>query len=302
MNNKILVTGGTGLVGSCFKGASLISSKEYDLTKLKDAIHMMENYQPVHVIHCAARVGGVGGNSKYKGDFFRENILINTNVIEAARLCGVKNLVAFLSTCIFPDKVEYPLKESHLHAGPPHSSNDAYAYAKRMADVQISAYKEQYGLNYKTVTPTNIYGPNDNFNLESGHVLPSLIHKMYLAKRDSTPMYIWGSGRPLREFIYSQDIAELTKWCLFNYNEPETIILSSGIEISIKDIVMLLAEIMEFSGELIYQSDKPDGQFRKPTDISKIKKYLPDFKFTPLREGLTKTVKWFYDNYPNIRL
>jgi GDP-L-fucose synthase len=115
-------------------------------------------------------------------------------------------------------------------------------------------------------------------------------------------MYIWGSGKPLREFIYSQDVADLTIWCLFNYNESETIILSNGIELSITDVVNTLANVMGFKGEIIYQSDKPDGQLRKPTDISKIKKYLPDFKFTPLREGLTKTVKWFYDNYPNIRL
>jgi len=301
MSNKILVTGGTGLVGSCFENAIHISSREYDLTNLKDAILMMNTHQPDHVIHCAAKVGGVGGNSKYKGDFFRDNILINTNVIEAARQCGVKNLVAFLSTCIFPDKVEYPLKESYLHMGPPHSSNDAYAYAKRMTEVQIRSYKEQYGLNYKTVTPTNIYGPRDNYNLETGHVLPSLIHKMYLAKRDNTPMYVWGSGKPLREFIYSQDVADLTMWCLFNYNEPETIILSSGVEISIQDIVTTLAKVMKFNGDIIYQSDKPDGQFRKPTDTSKIKKYLPDYQFTSLENGLQLTVDWFYENYPYIR-
>lgn len=301
MSNKILVTGGSGMVGSCFHNAIRVSSKDYDLTKPAEAIRMVDTHRPDHIIHCAGRVGGIISNSTYKGDFFRDNILINTNVIEAARVCNVKNLVAFLSTCIFPDKISYPLKEAYLHQGPPHTSNDAYAYAKRMAEVQIRSYKEQYGLNYKTVTPTNIYGPNDNFNLENGHVLPCLIHKMYLAKRDSTPMYVWGSGKPRREFIYSQDVADLTMWCLFHYDEPETIILSSGIEVSIQDVVTTLAEIMEFTGEIIYQSDKPDGQFRKPTDIAKIKKYLPEFKFTPLKDGLIETVDWFYNNYPYIR-
>jgi len=299
--NKILVTGGSGLVGSCFDNTIMVSSKQYDLLDFKQTLKMFDDTQPEYVIHCAAKVGGLGGNSNYKGDFYRENILINTNVIEAARVYGIKNLVAFLSTCIFPANVEYPLREEYLHNGPPHTSNDAYAYAKRMADVQIRAYKEQYGLNYKTVTPTNIYGPNDNFNLETGHVLPSLIHKMYLAKRDNTPMYIWGSGNPLREFIYSQDVADLTMWCLFNYNESETIILSNGFELSIKDVVNTLADVMEFKGDIIYQSDKPDGQLRKPTDISKIKKYLPNFQFTPIKDGLAKTVDWFYNNYPYIR-
>ena len=131
--------------------------------------------------------------------------MINTNVIEAARICGVKKLIAFLSTCVFPDDIEYPLTESKIHSGEPHSSNYPYAYAKRMVDIQIRAYREQYGLNYVSVIPTNVYGPNDNFNIDNGHVLPALIHKCYLAKNNNTDFSVWGSGKPLREFIYSED-------------------------------------------------------------------------------------------------
>jgi len=253
------------------------------------------------VIHCAAKVGGVGGNMNYKGEFFYDNIMMNTNVIEGARLSKVKNLVSFLSTCVFPDQVDYPLTEKKIHLGPPHFSNDAYAYAKRMADIQIRSYREQYGLNYKTVIPSNIYGPKDNYDIINGHVLPSLIHKCYLARENKTPLMIWGSGKPLREFIFSKDVAKLTEWVLHNYNETEPIILSTSEEISIKEIVNIVTELMNFKGEVKFDSTKPDGQFRKPSDNSKIKNYLPDFKFTPIYDGLKETIEYFEKNYNVIR-
>jgi GDP-L-fucose synthase len=253
------------------------------------------------IIHCAAKVGGVGANMNYKGEFFYNNIMMNTNVIEGARLSGVKNLVAFLSTCVFPDKVDYPLTEKKIHLGEPHFSNNAYAYAKRMTDVQIRSYNEQYGLNYKSVIPTNIYGPNDNYDLENGHVLPALIHKCYLARENKTPLTIWGSGKPLREFIFSQDVAKLTEWVLHNYNENEPIILSTSEEVSINDVVGIIVELMNFKGDVIFDSSKPDGQFRKPSDNSKIKNYLPKFQFTPLYTGLRETIEYFEKNYNLLR-
>jgi GDP-L-fucose synthase len=300
VNNKILITGGNGLVGSEFIGEQYIkpTSKEYNLINKNDVNRLMlKGFDGV--IHCAAKVGGVGSNMNYKGEFFYDNIMMNTNVIEASRLSNVKNLVSFLSTCIFPNQVEYPLTEKKIHLGPPHFSNDAYAYAKRMADVQIRAYKEQYGLNYKSVIPCNIYGPNDNYDIVNGHVLPSLIHKCFLAKENKTPLTIWGSGKPLREFIFSKDVAKLTEWVLYNYNENEPIILSTSEEISIKDVVDMIIEIMNFKGEVIFDSTKPDGQFRKPSDNSKIKHYLPNFKFTPFYDGLKETIEYF-ENYYNI--
>jgi GDP-L-fucose synthase len=302
MGNKILVTGGNGLVGSEFIGDQYFkpSSKQYDLID-KDQTYrlMLKGFDGI--IHCAAKVGGVGANMNYKGEFFYNNIMMNTNVIEGARLSGVKNLVAFLSTCVFPDKVDYPLTEKKIHLGEPHFSNNAYAYAKRMTDVQIRAYNEQYGLNYKSVIPTNIYGPNDNYDLENGHVLPALIHKCYLARENKTPLTIWGSGKPLREFIFSKDVAKLTEWVLHNYNENEPIILSTSEEVSINDVVGIIVELMNFKGDVIFDLSKPDGQFRKPSDNSKIKNYLPKFEFTPLYTGLKETIEYFEKNYNLLR-
>jgi GDP-L-fucose synthase len=303
MENKILVTGGYGLVGSEFKRDNFIplSSSEADLRIRKDIDNVLETIEFSGIIHCAGKVGGLGGNINNKGQFFYDNIMINTNVIESARVHGIKKLVSFLSTCIFPNDVEYPLTESKIHLGPPHFSNDAYAYAKRMADIQIRAYKEQYGLNYKSVIPTNIYGPNDNYDIVNGHVIPSLIHKCYLARENKTDFEIWGSGKPLREFIFSQDVAKLTEWVLENYEENEPIILSTSEEISIKDVTNIIIELMNFKGKVKWNDSKPDGQFRKPSDNSKIKNYLPDFKFTPLYEGLKTTIDYFEKNYNFIR-
>ncbi len=308
---RLLVTGANGLVGSQFKGDIIaITSHVGDLRDKKTTEDIINFYADKDrqgifavdkIIHCAGKVGGVGGNMNYKGDFFYDNIMINTNVIEAARKAGVEKLVAFLSTCIFPDNVEYPLTESKIHLGPPHFSNDAYAYAKRMADVQIRAYREQYGLKYTSVIPTNIYGPNDNFDIKNGHVIPSLIHKCYLAIENKTDLEIWGYGTPLREFIYSKDVAKLTTWVVDNYDDSEPLILSTSEEISIKDVVDIITENMNFKGNIIFDKTKPDGQFRKPCDNSKLKTYLPNFKFTPFEIGIKETIKHFTENYNNIR-
>ena len=291
-----LITG-NGLVGSALIGDVKISSKNFDLRNTESVKSMYKLYEPTEVIHTAAKVGGLGSNMKYKGEYFYDNIMINTNVIEQARQHGVKKLVAFLSTCVFPDNVEYPLTEKKIHLGEPHFSNNAYAYAKRMADVQIRAYREQYGLEYKSVIPTNIYGPNDNFSLTHGHVMPMLIHKMYLAQRNNTPFEVWGTGKPLREFIFSKDVAQLTEWVIDHYDEDEPIIISTSEEISIRDLVDLLVQEFNFKGEVKFDDTKPDGQFRKPSDNIKIKNYLPNFKFTPIEQGIKETIKWFIENY-----
>lgn len=297
---KLLVTGGNGLVGS-----SIISDvkigKEYDLRNIEETNKMFQYHKPTHVIHCAGKVGGLSANMNYKGEFFYDNIMINTNVIESARLNNVKKLVSFLSTCVFPDNIEYPITEKKIHLGAPHFSNYPYAYAKRMADIQIRAYREQYGLEYVSVIPTNIYGPNDNFSLDTGHVIPMLLHKMYVAQRDNTDFVVWGSGTPLREFIYSKDIAKLSEWALDNYNESEPIIFSNSNEISIKDLVDLLVNEFNFKGKVIFDKTKPDGQFRKPSDNSKLKSYLPNFEFTPIEQGLKETINWFIENYDKTR-
>jgi GDP-L-fucose synthase len=297
---KLLVTGGNGLVGSSITSDVKIG-KEYDLRNIEETNKMFEYHKPTHVIHCAGKVGGLSANMNYKGDFFYDNIMINTNVIESARKNNVKKLVSFLSTCVFPDNIEYPITEKKIHLGEPHFSNYPYAYAKRMADIQIRAYREQYGLEYVSVIPTNIYGPNDNFSLDTGHVIPMLIHKMYNAQRDNTNFVVWGSGKPLREFIYSKDIAKLSEWAVNNYNDPEPIIFSNSEEISIENLVDLLVKEFNFKGKVVFDKSKPDGQFRKPSDNSKLKSYLPNFEFTSIEQGLKETINWFIENYENTR-
>lgn len=297
---KRLVTGGTGLVGSAIL-ADVKVGRQYDLTNPLVCDSMFNEHKPTHVIHCAAKVGGLGGNMNYKGEYFHDNIMINTNVIESARKSGVTNLVSFLSTCVFPDNIEYPLTEKKIHLGEPHFSNYPYAYAKRMADIQIRAYREQYGVKYTSVIPCNIYGPNDNFSLEHGHVIPMLMHKLYLAQQRNEDFVVWGSGKPLREFIFSKDVAKLAEWALDNYDESEPIIFSTSNEISIIDLVDLLVKEFEFKGRVIFDDSKPDGQFRKPSDNSKLKSYLPDFEFTSIEEGIRETVYWFKENYDRAR-
>ncbi len=301
--SKILVTGGTGLVGSRFEGDDYIKvgSKEINLLDQHSIDHFLSNNKISGIIHCAARVGGVKGNMTYPGEFTYENLKMNTGIIEEARKAGIKKMISFSSTCVFPDRVEYPLTPDKIHLGPPHPSNYGYAYAKRMAEIQMQSYREQYGVNYFSVIPCNIYGPSDNYNLEDGHVLPSLIHKFYLADREGSDVTIWGSGSPLREFIFSEDVAKLTRILFDNYTGGTPVIVSSGKEISIKELVHIIAAEFNFKDKIIWDVDKPEGQFRKPSDNSIIRSIAPDFEFTPLEEGIHKSVKWFKENYPNIR-
>jgi GDP-L-fucose synthase len=299
---KTLITGGSGLVGYQFDDSyHKISSKDYDLRDNSQVKELFENNQFEKVIHCAARVGGLGANIKYKGEFFYDNIMMNTNVIENARKFNVKKLICMLSTCVFPENIEYPLTENKMHLGEPHHSNYPYAYSKRMADIQIRAYNEQYGLNYTSLIPTNIYGPNDNFSLDNGHVIPTLIHKLYIAKKNKEDFVVWGSGNPLRQFIFSKDVAHLINWAIDNYEDSEPLIIGPDDEISIKDLINILVDVFEFTGKIIFDKSKPDGQFKKPADNSKLKKLYPEFKFTPLEKGIRETVEWFLSQYPNIR-
>ena len=300
---RILVTGSTGLVGRCFQGDKFIRSYHAgcDLKDPRRVDALFNSVRPDAVIHCAAKVGGLQANMTQKGDFFYQNIMMNTNVIESARKSGVKKLISFLSTCVFPNDVEYPLSPEKIHLGKPHYSNDAYAYAKRMSDIQIQAYREQFGCEYFSVIPTNIYGPGDNYNLQNGHVVPTLIHKFYLAKKNNTPVEIWGTGKPLREFIYSEDVANLTSRLLENYSGSDPVILSTSQEVSIAELAEIIKNSINYKGKIIYQKEKPDGQFRKPSDNSVIKDLFPDFKFTPIEEGIQKSIDWFERNYTEAR-
>ena len=299
MENNILVTG-KGLIGSEFTDVTKTGS-EFDLRNKIVSDDLIYHHTPKYVIHTAGKVGGLGANMNMLGEFYYDNIMMNTNIIESCRIYGVEKLICFLSTCVFPDNVEYPLTEEKIQLGPPHSSNFGYAYAKRMAQVQIDAYNKQYGTKYFSVIPCNIYGPNDNYNLENGHVIPSLIHKTYLAKKNNTDLIIWGSGEPLREFIYSKDVAKICMILLEKYDNTEPIILSTSQEITIREVVEMIVDIMEFKGNVIYDTTKPDGQYRKPSDNTKLLSIIGDFEFTPIRKGLEETIEFFVKNYNILR-
>lgn len=310
----ILVTGGTGLYGKAIetvikreapKGENwvFLSSKDGNLIDRQSVEQIFQKHKPTYVIHLAAKVGGLFHNMRKKVEFYRENALMNDNVMECCRIHGVKKLVSCLSTCIFPDKTTYPIDETMVHNGPPHNSNLGYSVAKRMIDVLNHCYKDEYDLNYTSVIPTNIYGPHDNFSIEDGHVIPGLIHKCYKAKQEGTDFVIWGSGSPLRQFIYSEDLAELTVWVLRHYDSIEPIILSvdEEAEVSIKEVAEMVAEAMDFKGKLVCDTSKADGQHKKTASNKKLRTHLPDHKFTSMKVGIKKSVDWFQENYETCR-
>ncbi|XP_072458906.1 GDP-L-fucose synthase [Notamacropus eugenii] len=314
-DTRILVTGGSGLVGKAIQkvvadGASrpgeqwiFVSSKDADLMDTAQTRALFEKHRPTHVIHLAAMVGGLFRNIKYNLDFWRKNIQINDNVLHSAYEVGTQKVISCLSTCIFPDKTTYPIDETMIHNGPPHNSNFGYSYAKRMIDVQNRAYFQQYGRTFTAVIPTNVFGPHDNFNIEDGHVLPGLIHKVYLAKRSGSALTVWGTGKPRRQFIYSLDLARLFLWVLREYNEVDPIILSVGEEdeVSIREAAETIAEAMGFQGELTFDTTKSDGQFKKTASNRKLRTYLPDFQFTPFKQAVKETCAWFENNYEQAR-
>lgn len=310
----VMVTGGSGLVGSAIRDFVeanpvegekwiFLGSKDGDLRDRKATEAIFEKYKPTHVIHLAAKVGGLFANMAQKVEFYRENVLINDNIMELCRITKVKKLVSFLSTCIFPDKTTYPIDETMLHNGPPHPSNEGYALAKRLIDTMNRAYAEEYGCNFTSIIPTNIYGPHDNFSIQNGHVIPGLIHKCYLAKKNNTDFTIWGSGTPLRQFIYSLDLAELTVWVMREYHSPDPITLSvdEADEVSIKDVALAVAKAMKFEGNVVFDSEKADGQFKKTACNKKLRSYRPDYKFTSIEDGIQKSVDWFVANYDTCR-
>ncbi|BGP34955.1 hypothetical protein JCM10296v2_006779 [Rhodotorula toruloides] len=320
--NVILVTGGTGLVGAAIDYVTqhepvgsrygkfaeddrwvFLSSKDGDLRDLAQTMAIFDKYKPTHVIHLAALVGGLFKNMKYKLTFLRDNLLINDNVLWASKEHGVKKVISCLSTCVFPDKVSYPIDESHVHLGPPHSSNFGYAHGKRLVDVYNHAYNEEFGCNFTAAIPTNIFGPHDNYDLEDSHVIPGLVHKCYLAKKNNTPFTVSGSGTPLRQFIYSRDLAKLFIWQLKEYPEIDPIILSVGEEdeITIKQVAESIVKAVGFQGEVTWDSSKADGQYKKTASNSKLRKYLPDFQFTPFDVALQESVDWFVQNYDKAR-
>jgi GDP-L-fucose synthase len=238
-----------------------------------------------------------------KVDMLEKNLLINYNVVKCSHEFKVKKLISCLSTCIFPDNTTYPINESMLHDGPPHNSNDAYAYSKRLLEIHSKAYKEQFGDDFICVIPTNIYGKHDNYNLNDAHVIPALIHKCYLAKKNNENFTVMGTGKPLRQFIFSKDLARLLMWCLEKYEKKDNIILSVGEEkeVSIEHIAREIANIFDYQDRLIFDTKFSDGQYKKTACNTKLMETIGNFEFTNVNDGLKESVKWFIDNYDKCR-
>tara|TARA_B100001093_G_C26650964_1_gene937469 strand:- start:34 stop:969 length:936 start_codon:yes stop_codon:yes gene_type:complete len=309
---KILVTGGTGLVGKNLQDISVtntkfefifLSSKDCDLCDFKQTYAIFDKIKPNYVIHLAAYVGGLFKNMNENINMYEKNTLINLNVLKCSHIFNVTKLVSCLSTCIFPDKTTYPINETMLHNGPPHASNSGYAYAKRMLEIQSKLYQEQYNKDFICVIPTNIYGKYDNYNLTDGHVIPALIHKCFIAKINNTKFLIKGTGNPLRQFIYAEDLAKLLLWVLESYKKRDTIILSVSEkeEVSIKYVANLIAKCYNYENMIEFDSNYSDGQYKKTADNSKLMNLNPNFEFTSIDSGIKNTIIWFNKNYQNCR-
>jgi GDP-L-fucose synthase len=303
---KILITGGTGLVGTALKRKNLnavfISSLDCDLRNFERTLELFNHHKPSQVIHLAALVGGVGANMNNLGDFYRDNSLININVLEACRKNSVKKVLSILSTCVYPENASHPLRECEIHMGPPHSSNYAYAYAKRMLEVQSRAYYDQYGCNYITVIPNNIFGENDNFDLNNSHVIPAIVRKIYESKLYGGDVVLWGDGSPVREFTYSCDIAEILLFLLESYSEKSPINIGTSKERSIHEIAYIVSDMLDFKGNIVWDSKKPNGQHSKPSCSRKMELLgWKESDYSDFTDSLERTCKWFVDSYPDVR-
>lgn len=305
---RILVTGGTGLVGRALCSISddkitwiPVSSKDADIRDRSAVVSMFQKNLPIDgVIHLAANVGGIFKHKERPMEMIEDNLLINLNIIKTCHAFNIQRLVCCLSTCIFPDPApSYPIQVDMIHSGPPHASNEGYAYSKRIMEVHCRLYAETCGRQYFCVVPPNIYGPGDNYNLVNAHVVPALIHKCWLAKRDSVPLKVAGDGTPLRQFVYSEDLAKMIHWLYNNYTNY-TVPVSCcppDSEISIKDVVQAITRAFDFHGPVEYEPGKPNGHLRKPVDSTDLPHGV---EFRPFQNGINATVEWFIQNYGSL--
>lgn len=308
-NKKIYVAGHRGLVGSAivrnlqakgFQNIVTRTHKELDLTN-QEAVHsFFEEEKPDYVFLAAAKVGGIHANQTVPADFIYENMQIQNNVIKSAHDCKTEKLLFLGSTCIYPKMAPQPIKEEYLLSGYLETTNEAYAIAKISGLEMCKFFKQQYGDNFISCMPTNLYGPNDNFDLNSSHVLPALIRKFHDAKESgAAEAEIWGSGRPLREFLHVDDMADACVFLMENYNDEQHVNIGTGEEISIGDLAKLAAEVIGFSGELVYNSAMPDGTPRKLTDVTKLHNLGWKHKID-LKEGIRTSYEWFLNNQASL--
>lgn len=308
-NRRILVTGGAGFLGffvveklkeSGCKDIVVPRSKDYDLVEMEAVKRLYRDAKPDIVIHLAAKVGGIGANRANPGKFFYENLMMGVQMMEVGRHVGLEKFVAIGTICAYPKFTPVPFKEENLWNGYPEETNAPYGLAKKMLLVQAQAYRQQYGFNAIYLLPVNLYGPRDNFDPESSHVIPALIRKCVDAM--SQPKYsslqpptitIWGTGKPTREFLYGEDCAEAIVLATERYNKPEPANIGTGFEISIKDLVELIAKLTGFNGKIIWDTSRPDGQPRRILDTSKAEKEFGFKAKTGFEEGLKKTIEWY---------
>lgn len=304
-NSKIYIAGSNGMVGSAivrnlkekgFENIITKSSKELDLRNQKAVFYFFENEKPEFVFLAAAKVGGIHANSTYPADFIYDNMMIQNNIIHAAHIHKVKKLLFLGSSCIYPKFAEQPLKESSLLTGALEPTNEAYAIAKISGLKMCEFYKKQYGSNFISAMPTNLYGINDNFNLENSHVLPALLRKFIEAKNSNEKeVIIWGSGTPMREFLFVDDLAEACVFLMHNYNDTEFVNIGTGLDVTIKELAETIKEIVGFSGNLVFDDSKPDGTPRKLLNVSKINNLGWKYK-VDLKNGIEKTLEWVKSN------
>jgi GDP-L-fucose synthase len=308
-NRRALVTGGAGFLGSFLveklrergcKDIFVPRSKDYDLVEMEAVKRLYQDSKPDIVIHLAARVGGIGANRANPGRFFYENLVMGVQMMEVGRQIGIKKFVAIGTICAYPKFTPVPFKEEDLWNGYPEETNAPYGLAKKMLLVQAQAYRQQYGFNAIYLLPVNLYGPKDNFDLETSHVIPALIRKCVDAMSQPQPsnlpprtITIWGTGRATREFLYVEDAAEGILLATEKYDNPDPVNLGAGFEISVKDLLDLIVRLTGFKGEIFWDSSKPDGQPRRMLDISKAKKEFGFSSKRSLEEGLSKTIDWY---------
>jgi GDP-L-fucose synthase len=273
------------------------SSGELDLRNPNDVDLFFQEVQPEYIFLAAAKVGGIQANNRFRADFLHDNLAIELNVIHAAYRYGVKKLLFLGSSCIYPKNAPIPLKEEYLLTGSLEMTNEPYAIAKIAGIKLCEAYRDQYGCNFVSVMPTNLYGPNDNYDLENSHVLPALIRKFHEAKMSHAPFVsIWGSGKPLREFLHADDLAEACFFVMNQYNEKQFLNVGFGADISILELANLVGEITGFEGAIVLDESKPDGTYRKLMDCTRINALGWNAKIS-LREGLSSTYTDFLNTY-----
>ena len=304
-NAKIYVAGHRGLVGSAilrklqadgYTNLVYKTSQELDLRDKNQVDEFFAEEKPEYVFLAAAKVGGIVANNEFPADFIRDNLMIQTNVIDAAYRNGVKKLLFLGSTCIYPKFAPQPLKEEYLLTGELEPTNEPYAIAKIAGIKMCESYNRQYGTKYISVMPTNLYGPNDNFDLHTSHVLPALIRKFHEAKESNAPyVEVWGTGTPRREFLYSDDLGDACVFLMNHYEDNEIINVGVGKDIPIKELAEKIKDVVGYQGEIKFDTSKPDGTPRKLVDVSKINA-LGWKASISLEEGLQKVYQWFLDN------